>query len=94
MCPTSSSWAERDVRFWNANKPCCFALLPCSGRGCLSVTHLVARSDARNIADATTNVCVLCVCACPTHLEAVGATSPRCNDALRSAALISMSRAL
>lgn len=94
MCPTSSSCAERDVRFWNVNKPCCFALLPRSGRGCLSVTHLVARSDALNIADATANVCVLCVCACPTHLEAVGATSPRRNDVLRSAALISASGAL
>lgn len=43
----------------------------------------------RHIADATAYVGVLCVCSCPTHLEAVGATSPRCNDALRSAALIS-----
>lgn len=60
MGPTSRSCTERDVRFWKANKPCCFDLLLLSGRGCLPLVHLVTRSKAHNTAvDAIANVCVL-----------------------------------
>lgn len=73
MCPTSSSSAEREVRFWKANRPCCFDL------------WAWAFGDAFRCPDGIANVCVLSALA---QLIWKLATLLKCNDGPRSATLI------
>lgn len=59
ICAPSSSCAERDVRFWNANKPCCLDLLLLSGRGWLPLIHLATRSEPHNLVGDWRNLTVV-----------------------------------